>query len=121
MTIRCVVFDIDDTLYLERDYVRSGFQAAGVIAARRFGIRNFADLAWQAFCNGSRGHIFDEVLAQVDVVADIADLDALVLEYRTHTPNISLLPDAREAMMFSSAHGAVAVVTDGPLMSQDAK
>ena len=24
-----VVFDLDDTLYLERDYVRSGFRAVG--------------------------------------------------------------------------------------------
>src|SRR5207302_9076607 len=28
----CVVFDIDDTLYLERDYVRSGFRAVGTWA-----------------------------------------------------------------------------------------
>ena len=26
-SVRCVVFDVDDTLYLERDYVRSGFHA----------------------------------------------------------------------------------------------
>ena len=27
--MQVLVFDIDDTLYLERDYVRSGFGAAG--------------------------------------------------------------------------------------------
>ena len=34
MVIRGVVFDLDDTLYDERDYVRSGFAAVGRSAAR---------------------------------------------------------------------------------------
>ena len=39
----CVVFDVDDTLYLERDYVRSGFRAVGVWASRWLGLSGFAE------------------------------------------------------------------------------
>ena len=38
MMRRAVVFDIDDTLYLERDYVRSGFTAAGAWARTELGL-----------------------------------------------------------------------------------
>ena len=36
------VFDIDDTLYLERDYVHSGFQAVGAWFQQEFEIDKFA-------------------------------------------------------------------------------
>ena len=38
----CVVFDIDDTLYLERDYVLSGFAAVGPWARDWLAIPDFA-------------------------------------------------------------------------------
>lgn len=60
--VHCVVFDIDDTLYLERDYVRSGFLAVEGIVAERFAARGFADQAWAAFERGVRGTIFNECL-----------------------------------------------------------
>jgi putative hydrolase of the HAD superfamily len=41
--IRCVVFDVDDTLYLERDYVRSGFDSVGAWLQRDSGVVGFSD------------------------------------------------------------------------------
>ena len=34
MVIRSITFDVDDTLYLERDYVRSGFAAVPMASPR---------------------------------------------------------------------------------------
>ena len=53
-----VVFDLDDTLYLERDYVRSGFRAVDAWLASR-GILGFFGEAWANFENGLRGKAFD--------------------------------------------------------------
>ena len=118
--VRCVVFDIDDTLYLERSYVRSGFRSVSDLLALQ-GVTGFADVAWELFCDGVRGDVFDRALARLGV-RPAPDLVAeLVRAYREHEPRISLLPDARRALEAAVSAGPVAVVSDGPLASQRAK
>ena len=119
--VRCVVFDIDDTLYLERDYVRSGFAAAGTWVSRSLGLEGFAELSWRLFERGRRGTIFDEALASLGVRPERHILDELVRRYRAHVPSIALFPDARRCL--DALRGAVflGVISDGPLQSQRAK
>jgi putative hydrolase of the HAD superfamily len=121
--IVAVVFDIDDTLYLERDYVRSGFAAAGEWARRRLDLPDLADRAWAAFEAGRRRTIFDEVLADAGVPATPDTIAGLVECYRSHAPAITLLPDARACLdaIASTPRLTTAVVTDGPRASQRAK
>jgi hypothetical protein len=45
MRPQCIVFDLDDTLYLERNYVHSGFRALGEWAKTSLGVPDFADRA----------------------------------------------------------------------------
>ena len=56
-----VVFDLDDTLYLERDYVKSGFRAVAKTAVKHTGTS--ADEAfnflWNEFTAGVRGSSFN--------------------------------------------------------------
>jgi putative hydrolase of the HAD superfamily len=121
--IECVVFDIDDTLYLEKDYVRSGFAAVGAWAQARHGITSFSERCWNAFEAGARHNIFDDVLASYGFVEGAGgDLVAeLVERYRRHPPSISLLPDADGALYRLSGFFRLAAVSDGPLDSQRAK
>jgi putative hydrolase of the HAD superfamily len=118
---RLVVFDMDDTLYLERDYVRSGFAAVGAWARRELGVHDLADRAWAAFEAGVRGRIFDEALAACGVRANGSLVPRLVDVYRSHAPTIELLHDVRAWLAAPPAGVAFAVVTDGPLTSQRAK
>ena len=41
--IDVLVLDIDDTLYLERDYVRSGFKCVGEWVNDRLGLSEFSE------------------------------------------------------------------------------
>jgi glycosyltransferase involved in cell wall biosynthesis/FMN phosphatase YigB (HAD superfamily) len=118
---RLVVLDIDDTLYLERDYVRSGFDAVGAWARAELGVDDLGERAWTAFEAGVRRTIFDDALAGagVEVTPDL--VPRLVEVYRAHTPAIELTSDARQWLDALAPHVAVAVVTDGPLASQRAK
>ncbi len=118
---RLVVLDIDDTLYLERDYVRSGFAAVGAWARDELGVDDVGERAWAAFEAGVRRTIFDEALAGagVDVTPDL--VPRLVEVYRAHAPDIEMVADARAWLDGLAPHVAVAVVTDGPLASQQAK
>jgi putative hydrolase of the HAD superfamily len=118
---RLVVFDIDDTLYLERDYVRSGFAAVGAWARTHLDVPDLADHAWAAFQAGVRGRTFDEALAACGVPADGSLVPRLVEVYRTHAPSIELLDDVHRWLADRPSDVALAVVTDGPLPSQRAK
>lgn len=117
----CVVFDLDDTIYLERDYVRSGFDAVGEWVRDRVGVPDFAERAWQAFESGVRGTIFDRVLAECGVAPDAEVVLVLVDVYRNHEPAIQVLPDARAALDALSGQVPLGAVTDGPIRSQLAK
>ena len=118
---RLVVFDIDDTLYLERDYVRSGFAAVGAWARTELGVTDLGDRAWAAFEAGIRGRIFDDALAGCGVRANGSLVPRLVDVYRSHAPAIELLDDVRAWLAARPPDVALAVVTDGPLTSQRAK
>jgi putative hydrolase of the HAD superfamily len=118
---RVVVFDIDDTLYLERDYARSGFAAVGAWARTELGVPDLGDRAWAAFESGVRGTIFDDALAGCGIAADDGLVPRLVEVYRSHAPAIEMLADARTWFDALPRGVAVAVVTDGPLASQRGK
>jgi putative hydrolase of the HAD superfamily len=119
--IQCVVFDIDDTLYLERDYVRSGFEASGRFVAETLGVREFGETCWQLFLDGLRGNIFDRAGSLSGLSLSAEHVSRLVAVYRTHRPTISLLPDAAVAMDYVVSRSKCAVLTDGPVQSQSAK
>lgn len=112
---------MDDTLYLERDYVRSGFAAVGTTLESKYDVHGFAPRAWRAFLSGMRGNTFDVVLDDLlgsegsELVAECIDV------YRNHTPNIILLKDARDMLQYVSSRFRTALITDGPASSQAAK
>ena len=117
--VRLVVFDVDDTLYLERDYVRSGFAAVSRWAASELGIADFFQQAWRRFESGARGTIFNDVLTSAGISADA--VGTMVQIYRTHQPEIALLDDARRTLTALHRIVPLAAVTDGPVASQTAK
>lgn len=119
--LRCVVFDLDDTLYLERDYVRSGFVAVGRYVEQELGLTTFASRAWASFCAGARGRVFDRVLSESGIPPTPALVSELVQVYRNHSPAIVLEPDALELLDMLCGSLDLAVVSDGFAPSQRAK
>ncbi|WP_395327344.1 HAD family hydrolase [Novosphingobium sp. BL-8H] len=115
-----VVFDLDDTLYLERDFALSGFAAVGRRLEMRHGITGFSEECARLLDEGVRGSIFDRALAALGALSAgiaIADLVAL---YRRHRPKITLAPDA--ARLLDRIDGRTgALITDGPARMQAGK
>lgn len=108
------IFDIDDTLYLERDYVRSGFAAVG----RAVGCAAFGDACWDLFLGGARGNTFD--LARRDFArAGLPPTPDLVAIYRAHRPDIALCADARR--FIENQTRPTGLISDGSLVAQRAK
>ena len=118
---RLIVLDIDDTLYLEREYVKSGFLAVAAWADSELGVRGFADRAWSEFMAGHRSDTFDRVLRSFHREPSRALVSKLVAIYLGHTPRISVLDDARRFLDGAIGRMDIAVVSDGPVQSQRAK
>jgi len=118
---RIVVFDLDDTLAPERDYVRSGFVALEHEVRRIFGVASFGATAWELFESGVRGRIIDEALARLGVGADAATVASLVDCYRRHRPSLGLYPDVAPVMRALSGRVRAAIISDGPLAAQQGK
>jgi putative hydrolase of the HAD superfamily len=119
--IRAVIFDIDDTLYLERDYVLSGFMAVGTWARLTLDLPAFGDRCWSLFLAGVRGNIFDRALMEsgVDPQPELAKHMRDV--YRGHTPQIVLSSDSSRYLDMAAGVTRMAAITDGPTGSQRAK
>ena len=114
----CVVFDLDDTLYLERDYVRSGFRALEPWVRRHLGLENFYFRAWSLFQQGQRGNIFDKVLSAAGVNPNRDTIQVMVNLYRRHSPDIQLAMDAANCLRSLIHHVHLALISDGPEQSQ---
>jgi len=114
----CIVFDLDDTLYLERDYVWSGFRALEPWAKINLGVEEFCVRAWKLFRRGERGHIFDSILESAGIQQDRNTIQAMVNLYRGHTPDIQLTADAADCLQDLRGQVHLALVSDGPEQSQ---
>ncbi len=119
MTVLLIVLDMDDTLYLEQDYVRSGFQSVDAWLVADCDTNGFFERAWHYFLSGRRNDIFNQVLRDFNLEDDKRVLK-MVEVYRTHEPDIQLLPDARSFLM-NHASTELAIISDGHSVSQWAK
>lgn len=116
--IKIIVFDLDDTLFPEREFVRSGFQAVGEWILNKYGVPGFFEVAWKFFAQGNRGKIFNLVLAEIGIEDNPQIIQELLQIYREHKPQISLFSDARWAIDYFKGHKKLAAITDGYLITQ---
>jgi putative hydrolase of the HAD superfamily len=128
--ISLVAFDLDDTLYPERAFVRSGFHAVSEYLVRAGVVDRpvAADLE-AAFDAGVRGRTFNHVLEALDIEPSEKLIRDLVGIYRSHRspygfvrPDIRLHPDADRALADLRARGFhLGLISDGPLDAQQVK
>jgi putative hydrolase of the HAD superfamily len=119
---RAVVLDLDDTLYPESEYVRSGFRAVAARAQETLGVpagEAEAELV-ALFERGVRGDTFDRWLAARGLDGEAAG--DLVATYRAHEPDIDPFPDAAPLLGRVRAGGsALGLLSDGDPTVQGAK
>jgi len=120
LTISVLVFDMDDTLYPESQYARSGFAIVGHYM-EELGVAGFQDIAWDLYQDGSRGHIFDEALERLGVPFDEFLIRHLVEIFRDHEPVIRLHEDAEWILKRYRGLRHMALITDGIAQAQRKK
>jgi len=122
--ITTVVFDLDDTLYDEVDYCKSGFASVADFLA---GLpdsppaEHIFDILWKQFTSGNHTRTFNSALEELGVACDDNLIKELVKAYRNHVPKISLPNDSKEVMEQLSGEYTLALLTDGFLPAQKLK
>jgi putative hydrolase of the HAD superfamily len=122
--ITTVVFDLDDTLYDEIEYCRSGFTAVAQFLAGRpeapASEHIFAAL-WRQFTAGNRSKTFNAALDELGIDRDDGRIIELVNVYRSHVPAITLPQDSRDVLHELRTKYTLALLTDGFLPAQQLK
>jgi putative hydrolase of the HAD superfamily len=114
--IDLVVFDLDDTLFPEKAYVRSGYDE---IAKAFPAVENMSEKLWQKFLKKEKA--IDAVLQDEGLYSQ-ENLAKCVEIYRFQKPNIRLYEGVLEMLKRIKRSGKkLALITDGRVEGQRAK
>lgn len=114
--LKAIVFDLDDTLYSEKEYVKSGYSAVSQMLPQ---IKNAEAKLWKAF--EEKKSAIDELLLSEGIYSD--ELKQKCLEaYRFHQPSIHLYDGVAEMLTLLRKRGLLlGIITDGRPEGQWAK
>jgi len=108
-----IVFDLDDTLYDEVDFVKSGFKEV----SRYLGSEKYFDFMWDEFLQNGSGKIFNKLMEEFNL--DIS-LNKFIEIYRFHFPDIYLPKESQRILEFTKNY-KTALITDGHYIMQKNK
>ncbi len=119
---RAVVFDLDDTLFPERAFACSGFEAVAAAFAETLGPENqsLADMR-RLFDSDARPRVFNALLAERDFAESSELVSRMVRAYREHIPRINLYADANRVLTKLRAGYNLGLISDGPALTQKNK
>jgi len=133
--ITTVVFDLDDTLYDEIEYCKSGFAAVAEFLANPAMASAFDETSlpeapsterifgvlWEQFTTGNRTKTFNAALDELGIGYNDKLIGELIEIYRNHNPKITLPQDSRDVLCELSTKYTLALLTDGFLPAQKLK
>jgi len=118
VSVRLVIFDLDDTLYPEIQFVYSGFLKVSEYLSKKLDIDRLKlfEFLISSFEKGIRRNNFDLLLEKFGIEEDVG---TLVQIYRNHYPKISLYPDSKYILEYlKSRTFKIALITDGYPVTQ---
>ncbi len=122
--LHAVIFDLDDTLYPERSYVLSGFQAVAVWIETILAIPKAETLheLGLLFTQGVRGDTFHQWLGQRGVGGERDELvRQMVVIYREHDPVLTPFDGMTELLDELEQQYRLGLISDGYLTVQQRK
>ena len=106
---KVIVFDLDDTLYKEIEFVKSGFHAI----ASAIGIEGAQDELLNWLQHGENA--FEKLTAKYSIGYSISELLQI---YRSHIPDIYLDNDTEECLNTLKEKAHLGLITDGRTLTQ---
>jgi len=123
LTIKAILFDLDDTLYDEKQFVKSGFIKVAEFIEDKFKInkKDFYKILIDIYNHGSRGNIFNLALKKVNIIYDENIIRLMVKIYREHNPEIKLDKNIRSLLIKLRRIYSLGIITDGYFKVQKKK
>ena len=122
--ITTVVFDLDDTLYDEVAYCKSGFDAVSEFLAdmpEMPSVVRLFDAFWKQFTRGNHKKTFNSALEELGIKYEGKLIQKLIEVYRNHIPIIELPQESGDVLLQLSGKYTLALLTDGFLPAQRLK
>lgn len=119
--LQALVFDLDDTLYLEKDFVMSGYRAVArhLAETQCCHYETALSIMLEAFQTKGRHAVFPSLMDRLpDATLSISEL---IDVYRQHKPAIRLLPGYVELLRKLGRRFRMGVITDGLPAVQERK
>lgn len=113
--LEAIIFDLDDTLYSEKEYVRSGYRAVAEVLP---GIEDAAGKLWRLFKDGKPAI---DVLLEDEGIFTVELKHKCVNTYRKHIPDIHLYDGVSDMLCKLQKDYKIGLITDGRIDSQRAK
>ena len=110
--VKLIVFDMDDTLYAEREFVFSAYRIVSDYVLKKFNVF-IEDELRRRFSEGQRGDLFSVVLNDLGIEFTEDDIKELVNVYRSHKPNISPYSDTAVIPKLRDAGYKIGLISDG--------
>lgn len=108
-----IVFDLDDTLFLERDFAYSGFAEVGRLVEDRYGLAGFGEVCRSLFDRGERKGVFDKACLTLGLPTVEGKVLELVEAYRLHQPQVALCQDSLRWLDGNFGEQSLGLITDG--------
>lgn len=109
MRNKVVVFDLEDTLYKEVDFLKSGYRAVADYLTKTCGVEDVYQKMWNYYQSKEKD-VFQRVLDENQLMIDKTDLIDI---YRFHKPQIQLDKDVRYVLEQLHDKFQLALITDG--------
>ena len=124
-TVKAIIFDLDDTLYSEVEYCRSGLRATASFVAQtqptELDSEEIFSVLWDQFQQGNRSRTLNTGLSLLGIPFDDKLIRSLIGVYRKHLPQIELPQESRRVLNKLAHTYTLALLTDGFLPAQRLK
>lgn len=112
---KVIVFDLDDTLYFEKNYVKSGYKIISKYLNQKYGLNEKVIYKEMLFLfYKSPKNIFNRILDKYSISYSNEDIQNMIMLYRNHKPKIKLSKNIKKTLIFLLKKGyCLGIITDG--------
>lgn len=119
--LSAIVFDMDDTLFEEKQFALSGYKAIDRCIQERYKAAGFSELAAALFESGERQFIINRTLKMMNINDNEDLVEEMISLYRSHAPDICLLKDAEWVLDHLRHFVKIGLISDGYCVTQENK
>ncbi|WP_345274460.1 HAD family hydrolase [Flaviramulus aquimarinus] len=113
---KVVVFDLDDTLYNERDYLKSAYNQIALLISDELSLDQPVVYQYMIELFDGKKNVFEDIIKKYQTSYSIKDFLYL---YRNHKPNIKLSKDRLALIKLLHSKGVpMGILTDGRCVQQ---